>query len=103
MLIFVMLLGVNQVVAENSMKAHHSSNELSCDDCHTSNPLKAVAMDQCLSCHDAPEPKENYEGEPDKHDSPHYGPELDCDSCHREHEESVNFCAECHEYDFKVP
>ncbi|MFP4037150.1 MAG: cytochrome c3 family protein, partial [Desulfobacteraceae bacterium] len=33
----------------------------------------------------------------------HYGPELDCDLCHHIHDESENFCNECHSYEFVIP
>lgn len=88
---------------EQTIKKHHSENGLSCSDCHTSDPPQPVATEQCLNCHERQEAKVDYSGEPDKHDSPHYGPELDCGNCHHEHRVSENFCAECHEFDFVVP
>lgn len=97
-----LFLGV-QICAAKTMKPHHSSNALSCNDCHTNTPPEAVPMEQCLTCHDLPAGKEDYHGAPDKHDSPHYGPELECENCHFEHQESVNFCADCHDFIFNVP
>ena len=97
-----MLLGT-QVMAAKVMKPHHKSNGLACGDCHTTSPAEAVPMEQCLTCHSLPEPQDDYHGAPNKHDSPHYGPELKCENCHHEHEESENFCAGCHDFDFKAP
>lgn len=102
-LVAVLLLGSGQVGAEQTMKPHHQENQLSCSDCHITTPEQAVPMEQCLNCHEIPEPKDDYHGAPDKHDSPHYGPELECENCHHEHTESENFCNSCHDFDFKVP
>ncbi|WP_423837815.1 cytochrome c3 family protein, partial [Sutterella wadsworthensis] len=37
------------------------------------------------------------------HTSPHYNADLDCVNCHVGHEPSENYCAQCHNFDFKVP
>ncbi|WOT04722.1 cytochrome c3 family protein [Shewanella youngdeokensis] len=105
MIVFLMSLIVfgPTIAYAQTMKPHHKNAGLECSDCHITKPFEEVLMDQCQSCHDIPEKKEDYHGAPDKHDSPHYGPELECDNCHAEHEESDNFCNSCHEFDFKVP
>jgi cytochrome c oxidase cbb3-type subunit 3 len=36
---------------------------------------------------------------PNPHTSPHYGTELDCNLCHRQHAKSENYCAQCHASD----
>ncbi|WP_394147255.1 cytochrome c3 family protein [Shewanella atlantica] len=93
----------NNSYAANTIKEHHKESGLSCDDCHISKPFESVETVQCLTCHELPERKTDYHHKPDKHDSPHYGPSLDCENCHFEHEDSVNFCNDCHEFDFKTP
>lgn len=102
-ILLFLLVSVSWVAAAQSMRPHHESQGLSCDDCHTVAPAEAVPMEQCLTCHELPEVKNDYNGAADKHDSPHYGPELECENCHHEHVASENFCAQCHEFDFKVP
>ena len=37
------------------------------------------------------------------HVSPHYGKTLECTNCHLMHQESENYCNQCHEFNFKVP
>ena len=37
------------------------------------------------------------------HDSPHYGTQLDCNFCHRQHAKSEDYCAQCHKFNFVVP
>ena len=104
--IFSMILSffaTTQVWAAKTIKPHHKENGLSCSDCHTTSPPEAVPMEQCLSCHELPAVKDDYHGPPDKHDSPHYGPELECENCHHEHQESENFCGSCHDFDFTAP
>jgi len=93
----------SQALAAPEMKSHHKNNSLSCEDCHTMSPAEAVSMDQCLLCHELADGKDDYHGAPDKHDSPHYGPELECENCHHEHSPSENFCADCHNFEFNVP
>lgn len=103
-LIFLLAVLYSLAMAEKIIKPHHQANGIGCRDCHTTDPPEAVTIEQCIICHDLPEEKEDYhDGDPDKHDSPHYGPELECENCHVEHGESVNFCADCHNFNFKVP
>lgn len=84
--------------------AHALAGE-GCASCHGSGKPAAVPTATCTRCHALDKlvaatakvkPK-------NPHTSPHYGPELDCDNCHLQHGKSVNFCNDCHEYDFRVP
>lgn len=104
-LIFAMAVFCSQSLAAQTPKLHHKDAGITCDDCHVTKPFEAATIDECVQCHELPEEKseEEYHGAPDKHDSPHYGPELDCDNCHSEHGESKLYCNECHSFDFKVP
>lgn len=81
----------------------HLDAGLVCTDCHESaEPTKRAPMSACTSCHgvyaDVAELTKNVE--PNPHDS-HQG-ELRCSTCHRTHEPSVNYCNECHEFDYNV-
>ncbi|WP_228845488.1 cytochrome c3 family protein [Phototrophicus methaneseepsis] len=40
--------------------------------------------------------------EANPHQSPHYD-DLECNTCHRMHRESVLFCSECHAFEFRIP
>lgn len=84
---------------------HHEIAEMRCEDCHQISMPKALTTDECLLCHgNIEEVAEATEGlDPNPHNSPHYGPELDCELCHHEHAESENFCAQCHEWELRVP
>jgi hypothetical protein len=103
LVIVLTVFGVAQVMAAVSVKPHHKENGLSCKDCHTTAPKEAVPTAQCLTCHDLPEAMEVYKGAPVAHDSPHYGPGIDCALCHQEHGQSENYCNNCHDFDFQVP
>jgi len=84
---------------------HQEFAELSCDECHQESNFKVPTTQDCFSCHGScEEVAEATEGlDPNPHNSPHYGPELDCELCHHEHAESENFCAQCHEWELRVP
>lgn len=84
---------------------HGKYAELGCIDCHLTATPKPLKTKLCLSCHgsleEVAETTKNLD--PDPHNSPHYGSELDCDLCHHEHSVSENFCAQCHEWKLVVP
>lgn len=87
------------------LSKHIKYAELTCTDCHLTTTPKRLTTEQCLSCHgsfeEVAEATKNLD--PDPHNSPHYGPELDCDLCHQEHSVSDNFCAQCHEWKLVIP
>jgi len=88
-----------------SMNKHQVFAELSCRDCHEDEAPRPLSSKQCLSCHGSLEgvARTNKDLNPDPHNSPHYGTNLDCALCHHEHSKSENFCAQCHEWDLLVP
>jgi len=85
----------------------HQLSEVSCIDCHgkTATP-EALIMEQCVACHGstsklAEKTKDVHPTNP--HTSPHYGTELDCNLCHRQHTKSEIYCTQCHKkFNFKV-
>jgi fumarate reductase flavoprotein subunit len=83
----------------------HLGQGLSCAACHDETPpTKAATTAKCLSCHgtyDALADKTEGKGGANPHDS-HQG-ELGCASCHHVHKLSVNFCSQCHQFNFNVP
>lgn len=104
--IFCVLLAVvmlGSVTYAKSLRPHHKEAGIKCNDCHEKGKKSAVPMKTCRICHEAEPPLKNFEGPPNPHDSPHYGPDLDCDNCHHEHELSELICEDCHFFDFKTP
>lgn len=84
----------------------HQLCGVACDHCHqTPGSAKPLNTGQCLACHDSREQvAQATRGlEPNPHNSPHYGVDLDCDLCHHQHARSENFCAQCHEWKLHVP
>jgi len=85
---------------------HHLAG-VNCIKCHgkTKTP-EALTMEQCVACHGSTAKlvEKTKDVKPtNPHTSPHYGTELDCNLCHRQHAKSENYCAQCHKFDFKVP
>lgn len=112
--IFVLfvILGIGTILAagtglaadnhQKKMKAHHQGN--SCEECHgVQNPDKPADDQGCLECHDSGQHVAQLTAglEYNPHDSPHYGTEVDCTACHREHSPSEVMCYECHLFRFR--
>ncbi|WP_316415611.1 cytochrome c3 family protein [Mesoterricola silvestris] len=85
----------------------HKAKGVSCVDCHGPAKVKTFVPAQvCLRCHGPAEDlvKKTAAVKPENpHDSPHWGPTMECNICHRQHEKPVNWCNHCHVYGFKVP
>ncbi|NTV74710.1 MAG: cytochrome c3 family protein [Holophaga sp.] len=85
----------------------HKAKGVTCVDCHGNAKKKTfVAAQTCLRCHGPAEDlvKKTAAVKPENpHDSPHWGPAMECNICHRQHEKPVNWCNHCHAYGFKVP
>ena len=106
-----LLLTVMQVsvcAADMSVNKVHQSNELSCTDCHgTDAPERRAPASACINCHsEIPGGVKTYSDagnsrEINVHDS-HDG-QLRCTLCHRIHEPSTFYCADCHQFDVEVP
>lgn len=89
------------------LKKTHAGLSLECVYCHMDqgdDPEKFELPDEevCLNCHQSKEYlaqrlefMDTLKANP--HNSIHDGPNLYCDECHREHQPSINMCAECHE------
>lgn len=85
----------------------HQLAGVGCVDCHGKGDKPApVEMDQCLSCHGSGDKVSARTAKlkpRNPHESAHYGTDLDCNLCHRQHQKSENYCAECHSWKFQVP
>jgi len=84
----------------------HMRKGLSCTSCHGEVKQYApVQKAQCVACHDTKTlaAKTAKVAPTNPHENRHYGTEADCNLCHRAHQPSVNFCADCHaRFNFKV-
>jgi hypothetical protein len=83
----------------------HKAAGLACDACHSENPPKAAAtMAACQQCHGeyAKLAQKTQEVKPKNPHESHEG-EMECGECHHVHKASVDYCAKCHDFGFKVP
>lgn len=83
----------------------HKDRGMECSACHKESPPgKAVPSEVCKGCHDeeklALKSAEKF-GRQNPHDN-HLGA-IGCEQCHHAHKPSVDACAKCHQFGFKVP
>ena len=69
-----------------------------CADCHTGQKIQTGGAVSCAKCHDVPEVAKQTasRGKKNPHISPHWGTEVPCWVCHKEHAEDQNYCLICH-------
>ena len=104
MLFSVSLMARQPVPAVPSIDKHAQTG-VACARCHTeAPPAKAVSFQKCQSCHGDNEAMgkiSEKKVDPDPHYS-HLGA-VGCTECHKNHNESVLLCNECHKFDLKTP
>ena len=93
--------------AGEKLAEQHIAKGLQCQTCHgpdMKNP-QMPEMATCTGCHNVDQLVEKTKNvKPvNPHVSPHYGKTLECTNCHLMHQESENYCNQCHEFNFKVP
>lgn len=105
LLLFTALSSVGAAGREQFTADLHKSKGIRCEGCHAKAQGKTfVPAEKCLSCHGpASALAQKTAGEANPHASPHWGPDMECTVCHRQHEKTVNWCGHCHKYDFRVP
>lgn len=85
----------------------HAEAGVKCEACHGADKanLKTPDFATCTGCHKVDALVEKTKGvkPTNPHVSPHYGTELDCTNCHVMHDASQDFCAQCHNFQFRVP
>jgi fumarate reductase flavoprotein subunit len=82
----------------------HQTKDINCAGCHKESPPKAaVPSEACMKCHGSYSKvaMQTDKVSPNPHAS-HVGL-IACEKCHHGHKTSVDYCAECHEFGFKVP
>ncbi|SEP63052.1 cytochrome c3 family protein [Thalassovita taeanensis] len=85
----------------------HALVGFGCVACHSEEaPFEEPEMEVCLTCHGtlaqlAARTDPSLHANP--HGSPHGAPYAECTLCHWQHEESEDYCATCHDFDFALP
>jgi hypothetical protein len=83
----------------------HLGKGVVCTGCHQETPpATSVKTTKCLSCHGTYDQlADKTEGKAAQNPHASHNGELSCDSCHNVHKPSVNYCSQCHQFEFKVP
>ena len=84
----------------------HMLSGVSCQACHgKKTPFAKVEMNTCTTCHGteklAAAPARDH-FLPNPHNS-HYGTDVDCSLCHRQHAKSEYMCVQCHDFKNVTP
>ncbi len=81
----------------------HVARGVSCEVCHGPDKANPKYPDEttCLQCHNRDDvAAKTAKLETNPHKAPHNG---DCTLCHMQHEPEVNYCDQCHPFNFKMP
>lgn len=100
--------GAADVSAADMLADRHVAKGMTCSSCHAETPpSKAVKTEKCLECHGSLEKiGERYDAAKNGNlPNPHvnHNSELYCEDCHRGHSQGVNYCAQCHDFVYKIP
>ncbi len=79
----------------------HALKKISCGSCHESFfPEERASEERCLECHKgyAAVAARTAKMKPNPHD--HHLGEIRCTLCHKAHEPSVDYCKQCHSFNF---
>ena len=82
----------------------HKKAGIVCQDCHKDGSLEGnVTTANCIKCHSGYSYliEQTKKIIPNPHDS--HIVNLECVACHHIHKPSEDYCAECHNFGFKVP
>lgn len=82
---------------QKKMRDTHA--DVACSECHVGQkkPVQPGSM-SCAKCHDPAKVAEQTapRGKKNPHVSPHWGTEVPCWVCHKEHGTDQNYCLTCH-------
>ncbi|WP_462327601.1 cytochrome c3 family protein [Desulfobaculum sp.] len=102
-----MQLWIDTKLGRKTVKDYHRKvhqNGTNCELCHgANNPSTAPDDRNCLKCHGTREQVAQLTAKLDHnpHNSPHYGTDAPCTTCHKEHEESTVYCNTCHPFHYE--
>ena len=101
------LVMTSPVQAAEFLADRHAKVGIDCTVCHgpDKSNMQVPTIETCTQCHATKALVEKTKDVKPKnpHVSPHYQDQLDCVNCHYGHEASQDFCAQCHNFGFKVP
>lgn len=108
---FLLFFALMALVAANGVSAadkfgadRHVARGVQCEMCHGPDKANPEYPDEntCMKCHPkAAVAEKTKKLNPNPHAAPHNG---DCTLCHLQHEPAVNYCDQCHKFEFpKVP
>ena len=86
------------------LKGAHKAMNLPCEACHGKAAVKEVPQEEaCMKCHQSR--KAVQEKTAKLKPNPHFGHDdtVSCFDCHKEHEDSVLICDQCHQFGYKTP
>lgn len=90
--------------AEMTLKGKHKEMNFACETCHGQTKPREIPDEQvCLNCHGS---RDAIKAKTSKlNPNPHYGHDdsIECGACHKQHEDSVLACNQCHKFEYKVP
>jgi hypothetical protein len=89
-----------------SLSHKHMLAGATCESCHgKGRPALPESSDKCRGCHDVKALVAKTEAVKPRnpHNSPHYGTDIDCDTCHVAHGKPRDYCSQCHDFKFRVP
>jgi len=90
-------------LAPMRVAAHQS---IECSTCHGgATPVREPKNAACLQCHqDAAFRGKTARLVLDPHNSPHWGPDVACGTCHRQHQPAQDYCGACHKnVEYRLP
>lgn len=104
--VFGLLLSPCLAVGEKDYAPRAVHVDVACNACHGDGPRAEYStpeMVKCLKCHQSYEAVAARTAHLDQrnvnpHNSYHYGMEMDCMNCHRQHMPSYNSCNQCHDF-----
>ncbi len=86
------------------LKGAHKAMNLPCEACHGNiKPREIPEESTCMACHQSRDAVKQKTAK--LKPNPHYGHDetVECTACHKEHQESVLLCDECHQWGYKTP
>ncbi len=99
-----LVLSSSTSAAEKFGADRHVERGVQCTVCHGPDKANPQYPDEntCMQCHPrAAVAKKTEKLTPNPHTAPHNG---DCTLCHMQHEAPVNYCEQCHKFNFpKIP